>query len=426
MPYTSRLNMNAALPHEQVTGSTATLPTAASEVAAAVCRLQHAVRDGVEALPTFPARPPDLQRTLGIDRNLAWKIHRLTHARTAAEAATFVPGAGAMTILAEALLRVGVPAPLIAAVSQTFESYDAAVRTHAGDRTTARQILEAETGGPDAGNDLGLRRAAFRAGAFVAGVRARVHLQTYVVAPSVRSGWSDLLAVRGFYDVQRLRPDSLFLMPRLKTARKGDAQFSEPPIRPLDPLSLGENVPLIRDFCSRPVPGFREVAREDGGIEDELAEWPVGRTAAVTLVAGIESRQHSRHVADAPGDRSRLGARLRVPCETLVLDQFVSRDLGGAEAPEVEVFSELSGDASWFTRRASGLRVPMSVQVQRLGTGLDGAASPDVPRYLQLLQFAFNAGRLDPQKFEGYRVRIEFPLLPTGVSLVRPKVLASR
>jgi hypothetical protein len=97
-----------------------------------------------------------------------------------------------------------------------------------------------------------------------------------------------------------------------------------------------------------------------------------------------------------------------------------------AEAPEVEIYSELSGDASWFTRRAAGLRIPMNVRIERLGAGLEGAATADVPRYPQLLRFAFDAGRLDPRQFEGYRIRIEFPLLPTGVSLVRTKVEASR
>jgi hypothetical protein len=234
----------------------------------------------------------------------------------------------------------------------------------------------------------------------------------------------NLLALRGFYDVERLRGDALFLMPRLKAAKSGDTQFSEPKVRPLDPQAADDKVPLIRAFCSQPTPVFREVLREDGGTEDELTDWNVGRTGAATVVAGIVSRDHFDNIAEQPDEVNRLGARLRVPCEVLILDEFVHREAGGSRAPEVEVYSELSGDASWFTRRASGLRVPMNVRVERLGTGLESAATPDVPRYPQLLAFAFESRGLDHREFEGYRVRIEFPLLPTGVSLVRPKVAA--
>src|SRR5262249_40884368 len=153
---------------------------------------------------------------------------------------------------------------------------------------------------------------------------------------------------------------------------------------------------------------------------------PIGRTGAVTVVAGISSLDHFNSVAEKPGELSRLGARLRVPCETLVLDEFVRGESSDVPPPEIEGFSELSGDASWFTRRASGLRVPMNVRVEPLGRGLEGAATPDVPRYPQLLEFAFASRALDPRDFEGFRVCIEFPLLPTGVSLVRPKREATK
>src|SRR3954469_8426949 len=80
---------------------------AMSEVSAALSVLQRALRELVRALPAYPTRAPELQQMLGIDRSLAWKVHRLMHARTAAEAAGFVPGASAVVFLFHAAKKVG-------------------------------------------------------------------------------------------------------------------------------------------------------------------------------------------------------------------------------------------------------------------------------------------------------------------------------
>jgi hypothetical protein len=168
------------------------------------------------------------------------------------------------------------------------------------------------------------------------------------------------------------------------------------------------------------------VERDDGGVEDELINWPVGKTGAMTVVAGVSARDHFQTVATPRSDLSRIGARVRVPCQVLVLDELVDRRVWGeASAPDVEVYCELTGDSSWYTQNIRGLRVPINAKVEALGRGLDGAATPDVPRYQELLEFAFGARGLNPEDFDGYRVRIEFPLLPTGVSLLRKKLAAS-
>jgi hypothetical protein len=340
------------------------------------------------------------------------------HSRSAAETATFVPGAGAIDILSNAARSAGVSEGAAARLRQAFDGYDRAAAVHAGNRRSARLMLKSQDPGEER-SELGLRRAAYEAGSFLAGIRARAHLQTFIVSPGSSPQRADMIALRAMYDLERLRDGAPFSMSRVKTARPGDAQFHDAPVVALDPMAPGQMVPLVRDFCSAPLPTFAPAEREDGGVEDELVNWPVGKTGAVTVVAGVAARDHFPTAPTERGELSRMGARVRVPCQVLILDELTDRRLWGDQTPEVEVYSELGGDASWYTRDLRGLRVPISTRVERLGRGLSGIATPDIPRYRELLEFAFSARALRPDDFEGYRVRIEFPLLPTGVSLVR-------
>jgi hypothetical protein len=235
-----------------------------------------------------------------------------------------------------------------------------------------------------------------------------------------------MIALRAMCDLERLRAGAPFFMSRMKSAQRGDAQFHDTSVDPLEPSGADQTVPLLRRFCSSPLPTFAPVEREDGTVEDELVNWPVGRQGAVTVVAGVSARHQIQTVQTARGSTSRLGARVRVPCQVLILDELVQRSVwsdgaAGAAPPDAEVYCELSGDASWFTRSIQGLRVPLNTRVEPLGRGLGGVGTPDVPWYQELLEFAFAARGLNPSDFDAFRIRIEFPLLPTGVSLVRQK-----
>jgi hypothetical protein len=391
------------------------------EVSAALTRLQRAVQGLVRQLPSYPTRSPELQQMLGIDRSLAWKVHRLVHARTAAEAAAFVPGQSAMEILCAAARNAGADEGAIVAVMEAFAGYDRAAATHVGDRRSARLMLTSDDPAGEGRAELGMRRAAYEAGTFLAGLRARAHLQTFIVAPGSVPGRADMIAIKGMYELERLRAEAPFTMARVRFAKPGDAQFHDAPVKPLDELGAVQMVPLIREFCSKPLPTFAAAEREGGGLEDELMNWTVGKMGAVTVVSGVSARDHFQTVASGGDEESRIGARLRVPCQVLVLDEIVDRRVWGEDSPEVEVYSELSGDASWYTRSLRGLRVPISVRVESMGRGLGAWTTPEIPRYEELLAFAFESRGLRPEDFDGYRVRIEFPLLPTGVSLVRRK-----
>src|SRR3954468_5829128 len=223
---------------------------AMSEVSASLSVLQRALRELVRALPAYPTRAPELQQMLGIDRSLAWKVHRLMHARTAAEAAGFVPGQGAIEILCDAARGAGAGEAAMAAVKEAFAGYDSAAATHVGDRRSARLMLTSEDPVGEGRAELGLRRSAYEAGAFLAGLRARAHLQTYIVSPGSRAGSADMIALRAMFDLERLRVGAPFFMARVKTARPEDAHFKDAPVKPLDEMDPGQTVPLMRRFCS--------------------------------------------------------------------------------------------------------------------------------------------------------------------------------
>src|SRR5262249_47215849 len=218
---------------------------------------------------------------------------------------------------------------VVDALREAFSGYDRAAATHAGNRRSARLMLRSEDPSAEDGAELGLRRAAYDAASFLAGLRARAHLQSYIVPPRSPPDWAHMLARRAMYALERLRREAPFYMSRVKYAKPEDTRFHDAAVEPLEPAEPGQEVPLIRRFCSSPLPTFRPVEREDGRVEDELVNWAVGKTGAMTVVAGVAARNHFHTIATPRGETSRMGARLRVPCQVLVLDEFADRRVWG-------------------------------------------------------------------------------------------------
>jgi hypothetical protein len=111
---------------------------------------------------------------------------------------------------------------------------------------------------------------------------------------------------------------------------------------------------------------------------------------------------------------------MRTPCEVLVLDEFIHEDLFGPIQPELRIYSDL-GDSPRprITQRADD-RLPAYEKVQYLGKGLSGMRTPDVPRYAEMVEYVFDRLGWDSARFDLYRVHIEYPPVPTMVTMESP------
>lgn len=417
-----------------------------TDAATSLAGMQRSLRQLVDALPQPPSTATGLERALGVDRNLAWKVHRLVTTSEPAAIAGLVPGRAAMQLVVDAARRLNVPGSVLDGILDAEARYREMIRRHAGDRASAALMLGASaaadgtsvgsggagsaTGGVGSGagvqtgTDLGLRRAAFRAMSFLAGVRVGTQLSTFLVAPGSDAERVDVVSIKGFYDIERIRAGAPFVMTRPRAAVGGAAYATMMQYTGIEPVgaSGATDVPLVPAFCSHPTPRFKALAGDEGFVEDHLEDRPVGKTGACTVVRATVSRNLLPRYKSTGDEHAEVSTRLRTPCQVVILDKFIHADAYGDVTPTVRVYNDLAGEAAWVGERQASQLVPAGERVQLLGRGITGVRDPAAPRYEALLAHAFERLGWDPAKFTGYRVRVELPLIPSTVMLVHPQL----
>lgn len=395
-----------------------------TDAASSLLGLQRALRAIIDALPECPGTATAIERSLGLDRNLAWKIHRVVSSTDTALVASSVPGRAALRQVIDASRAKGVAEPLLTALTTAETDYREMVRRHAGDTASATLMFGAQENNGGSGADLGLRRSAYRAMSFLAGVRMRTQLSTFIVAPGSEGEQLDIVSIKGFYDIERIRPGAPFVMTRPRAAVGNAAYAAALSHGPIEPGPADTDLPLLADFCSTPLPTFTPVSGEEGYIEDELEDRPVGKTGACTVVRATIARNLLPR-RKSPGDEhAEVSTRMRTPCQVVVLDKFIHEDAYGSKSlrPWVRVYNDLAGEAAWVGERQNRYVVPSGERVQELGSGLEGVRTPDVPRYEALVAHVLDKLGWDPRRFIAYRVRIELPLVPSTLMMVHEQV----
>jgi hypothetical protein len=385
-----------------------------SDIQRSLSAVQAAVTAAVESLPTYPRKAPELARQLGLERNVAWKLFRLMNERDVFAAARFVPGQASIAAFVSAAAEAGVPGKLLEKVTGATHAYSRVVQLHAGDRASADIMLGGRTG--EAGESA-LRRSAFRSMSFLAGAQAEAQLKTFLMAPAADGSENlDGVSLNGFVELRRMRADAPVVIGRpMATDDRGKVLKAIPEETIDGPLPEGECMPLLRDYCSKPLPRFRLVQGEWGFMETELVGGPVGKTGAITfmtadVVRGLASRYRSEQNMNMD-----LVARIRTPTAVLICDVLAHAALFGEMTPRVAVYSDLFGDA---LRRGPGReRYSLSSvhRVEFLGQGLGRTQTPEIPRYTRMLQYVMDRLSWDGAQFNTYRVRIELPFTPTSM-----------
>lgn len=107
-------------------------------------------------------------------------------------------------------------------------------------------------------------------------------------------------------------------------------------------------------------------------------------------------------------------ARVRTPCGMLVLDVLIYDEMFGKVNPIVSVFNDAVGGDLPTTTRPND-RLPVREFVRHLGRSVDCLHTPDVSRYAEMVDSALERLGWDHTKFDVYRCRVEFLLVPSSV-----------
>jgi hypothetical protein len=384
-------------------------------------RVRNAFAEVIEALPAHISRAHELQKALDIDKKLGWRVFKLVQGTDPFTAAQHVPGAAGVRIFLKAAADRGVPTRLTDSAARAAKEFDRLIEVHAGDRASLEMMMSGFAKRGRRQGDLAQRRSAFRANSYLWGVQAKTHLKADFLHPSGTSTEFDIASVRGFVGFRRIRADVPWVIARARcTDDDGRLRpsFVREPLEPAeDPDAPAANVPLLREFCTKPLPEIRRVDGPHGFVEDELVEGPVGNTAAINCIIGEVARRVASYYRDEHNRFGRLTARMRTPCEVLLFDQFVYEGMFGPIAPEMLVYSDLHNGPDIPLDQRARDRLPLWESVDYLGKGPAVIHTPDVPRYADMARYVFERLGWDGERFDVYRIRIQYPIIPSTVAM---------
>jgi hypothetical protein len=358
---------------------------------------------------------------LNIDKKLGWRVFKLVQGSDLFTAAQHVPGTAGVRIFLQAANERGVPTRLTESVARAVKEFDRLIEVHAGDRASLEMMMSGYAKRGRRQGDLMHRKAAFRANSYLWGVQAKTHLKADFLHPSDAPGRFDIASVRGFVGFRRIRADVPWVIARARcTDDSGKLRngFVREPLEPPEDVSVPTGgVPLLRRFCTKPLPEIRRVDGPHGFVEDELVEGPVGDTAAITCIIGEVAREVASYYRDARNRYGRLTARMRTPCEVLLFDQFVHEGMFGPILPDMLVYSDLHSGPDIPLEQRSRDRLPMVESVDYLGKGASVIHTPDVPGYADMARYVFERLGWDGERFDVYRIRIQYPIIPSTVAM---------
>ena len=381
-----------------------------------IARLRHSVAAVVDSLPANRERAADLAYAFGVDMKLAWRIGRVIGDTDLFSAARYIPGAAGFQIFLRAARRRDVSKGVIAAAEAAFGSFSELVHTHAGSRKAFDMMLAGHAQEGRTRADLEQRRQMFEGSSYVWGTQARTKLRLDILAPSADSMMFDFATVRGFIDLRRLRPNVPWRISQGYSADDAGGAHVEFVREPLAQLghnpSVIDGLPLMAQFCSKPLPECRRVDAPHGVIEYELVEGAVGNTGILTcitgeLIRGFEPRYRTKGYHDIA---QMFG--MRTPSELVIFDVMIHRDLFGRRIePGLCVYSDLFSDRIAPRYRDCDL-LPVQEQVEYLGMGPDVLETANAPRYVEMARFTLERCGWDGTQFDVYRVQMKYPPIP--------------
>ena len=367
----------------------------------------------VEAVCGGAPRAHEVADAFGIHRKLGWQIWNVAYDDVPLRAIRFMPSPRGIEVWRKSAEKTGIPSDLLGRLDEASRLFEELARTHAADREMLEMMLDACEPQRDEREEERWRKQAFLGNSYVWGVRAKTYMTTLILHPSIRAGFFDMVRIHGLIGLVRTRPNVRWPFAQAVVYSGDDERF---PLRqPIAPTEAGSQtgVPLMEDFCSKPLPPVQRREGQFGMLEDELLPGPMGQTGESTIITGEVARELASIHKTQPGEDAMFGTGVRTPCETLVYDHLVHRDLFPDAQRELRVYSELITPVSRDERDL--LNVPE--RIQHLGRGMIRLRTAEVPRYMEMMKYVFEQMSWDPENFELYRVRMRYPPLPTAVML---------
>jgi hypothetical protein len=187
-------------------------------------------------------------------------------------------------------------------------------------------------------------------------------------------------------------------------------------IEALIPEEITAGAPLMKRYCSRPLPPT-QIGRSPRGLPVyELGEAPLGGKTGMTVYLGEVYRSAATAYQDEQNPFVNTAMTVRLPMECAVIDVWVHRAvIDAATQPRTFYYGELSG-VPWYEQVPEHAeRLEMAERAQTIGPGLNAAPLAGVPEYQDLIAETFTRLKWDPKEFVLRRLRVEYPSVATAM-----------
>jgi hypothetical protein len=237
------------------------------------------------------------------------------------------------------------------------------------------------------------------------------------VAPSAtRAGFVDVASGGGLHDVQRLRPGARW--PLLIYRSWGGSAAPES----IEPGDDPDAPHLLRSLSSPELPALRSRPFHGGRLH-ELADGALGRGSAVTCLFG-HVRRGFAPAAGPAGETAEYSMALNTPVEAALFDLLLHRALGFELPPRFVLGSLMECGQQADPASDARYELPAAERPVELVPDEDGLATPLSVRHIELVQRLAGSLGHPLSEYRAFRLRLEFPPIPTVALLVHPLLRA--
>jgi hypothetical protein len=389
------------------------------DASGALGRLRARLGEVISMLPERVETAADLERSLGIGKTLAWQVFKIAHATDTLAEGAKLPGKVAMKRFFDAAQKVGVPKTQVSAAERTIAELAEVVRTHAGDRATFDSMVSGLGIGGSSSIDLSQRRAVFKGNSHIWGLQAKVKVGCAIIQPSDDPKFVDVVLIRGVIGLRQLRHGRPYVISVTRVSDNDEVVRRRVKTEQLELGSATNGVNLLPEFCTSPLPQFRNRVDGTGRLLTELVNHDIGNGAAFTGFLCDVFRKSDGRYKDENNDSLRMRLNIDSPNEAIVLDTLIRCGTYGREPRKFrsEVWNTLGREQAHVADRDV---LFADDSVPYLGRGVEALHSADYPRYVGMIQHVMGRLGWDPAEFEAYRYHLEYPVMPSAVVVECP------
>lgn len=369
----------------------------------------------IEELPDV-RRPADLERALGVDRPLAWRVFRTATAHEPPQILQYLPTTNQLTRVLRIVRKCGVSGSKVDAVQETIARFEECVRATAGDRASFVALLSGHLKQGQMPLEQRVRRDAFRANAHLWGNQCRTLAFLAVLNPSIDGRSLNSFTVRGWVDLHSSRPErSIMLFSRFQIGKDPSSDSTPRDTRLAGSLDVISGAGSVRDLSLTTIDNI------DGQQETHIRLPSVGREGRISTFV----RQHFEHVQPIHIPFSMMHV-VCLPAEMIVFDLLTPP--GWADPTSVKAFAYARPHQVHSTsERRSVDAIPIFEEPMCTPGVTNVTHSPDIKHWPELVKPVMMERGWFGSTFDHYRLRIPFPMLHSAVGIdLSPRVVGRK